>query len=351
MIRVENIYYLLCYAWDHAELATAREVSGVSSNRMEHLLAHVLAERVGELLRRGLHREYRTFEEELCAPRGKMDVSATLKRGLIGVGRVACRVDELDHDLLLNQIIQATIDRLLCAIDDRELAQRLGSVRRRLPKIAPLEVRPEHVARAQLHRGNAHYRFVLHVCELLLRQLLPQRTAGRYRFIDFRGDERAMGLLFEAFVRHFLIREQRQFKVKRDHPRWMLDPLTPLAKSVLPTMQTDMTLSAPGRRVIIETKFYREPLRVGRDGRRRLRESHLYQLFAYLQNLEAAAQRADIGLLLYASAGAHFDHQYRLGESRLRACALDLDQPWQAVHADLLALVSSLRAEPSSVQP
>jgi 5-methylcytosine-specific restriction enzyme subunit McrC len=240
MIRVENIYYLLCYAWNHAELASAREVSGISSNRMDHLLAYVLAERVGELLRRGLHREYRTVEEQLSAPRGKMDVSATLKRGLIGVGRVACRVDELDHDLLLNQIIRATIERLLSAIGDRELTRRLGDLRRRLPQIAPLDVRVEHVARAQLHRHNAHYRFVLHLCELLLRQLLPQSAGGRYHFIDFRGDERAMGLLFEAFVRHFLIREQRHFKVTRDQLHWMLDPLTPLAKSVLPAMQTDI---------------------------------------------------------------------------------------------------------------
>ena len=61
--------------------------------------------------------------------------------------------------------------------------------------------------RVQLHRNNQFYGFLLHVCELLLDNFLPDEEPGQFRFRDFLQDENQMPGLFEAFVRNFYKKE------------------------------------------------------------------------------------------------------------------------------------------------
>lgn len=350
MLPIRSLYYLLCYAWDHADLASRAEVGGVRGDRAADLLGHVLAVRAAELMRRGLHREYTTHDEDLRSPRGKIDVAQQIKRMLSPSGRAACVVDELDHDVLPNRILRTGLMRLSTAVSDPSTARSLRNLGDRMP-VSTIEPSPAHFTRLRLHRLSAHYAFVLHVCELVFRSLMPDR-GGAWRFVDFTGNERVMGLLFEGFVRKFLTREQTHFRVGRDRIRWLLEPITEGSAAVLPEMQTDITLRAPGRRVIVETKFYGEPLRRGRhdDSSRRLREAHLYQLFAYLRHMETAGRAADAGVLLYATRGERFDHRYRFHDQELRACTLDLEQPWEGIAADLHALAESLaETKPAAV--
>jgi 5-methylcytosine-specific restriction enzyme subunit McrC len=342
VVRVQNLYYLLCYAWDHADLAASSQVAGLPSHHVADLLGHVLSTRVAELLRRGLHREYVSHDEELRSPRGKIDVSTHIKRVLGPTGRAACVVDELDHDVLMNRLVRTALERLASAVSTKELARALHNLSKRMPPVSLVDPTPAHFARLRLHRMTAHYRFVLHLCELIFRCLVPERGA-RWTFVDFTGDERAMGLLFESFVRNYLAREQHIFRVDRDRITWPVEPITSGSDALLPEMHTDITLTAPGRRIIVETKFYAEPLRTGRGGgTRRLREAHLYQLFAYLRHMEDAGKPANTAMLLYAASGERFDHRYRLGDQEIRACALDLDQPWEAIAHDLTAIAVSL---------
>ncbi len=302
----------------------------------------MLETRVAELVRRGLHREYLTTDEELRCPRGKIDVSAHVKRALRPSGRVACVVDELSYDVPLNQIVRATLEKLAVVVVDPALRRRMQSILTRMPETSRMSPTPADFAKVRLHRVTGHYRFVLRLCELVLNCLVPER-GGAMTFVNFTDDERQMGLLFEAFVRNFLIHEQADFAVARDTLRWELTPLTSGSGQVVPRMQTDITLSRQGLRCVIETKCTRAPLRAGmRDGRRRLQEKHLYQLFAYLEHMEMSGQRADVGMLLYAAGDERFDHRYRIRGKELRATCLDLNQPWQGIKADLLSLGRSL---------
>lgn len=354
VVRVENIYYLLCYAWDHADLTREAAAGDVAAERstLVDLLGHVLATRAAELLRRGLHREYVTQHEEPRSPRGKIDVSTQVKRSLRPAGRVACVVDELDYDVLLNRLVRTTLVRTASAVAQGELRERLGALATRMHGVGSVEPTPAHFARLRLHRLNSHYGFVIDLCELLTNSLLPTR-AGGWSFVDFTGDERTMGRLFEDFVRNFFACEQNTFRVGRNRIEWPVRAITAGSESLLPSMETDITLQASGCRHIVETKFYSSPLREGRSGgQRKLREAHLYQVFAYMQHFEAIGRPVQTAVLLYAAAGERFDHQYQIGKHVLRACTLDLDQPWQLVSRDLLALVDWLgRPQAQVAQP
>jgi 5-methylcytosine-specific restriction enzyme subunit McrC len=342
MLQVENIYYLLCYAWGHADLAARSEVAGLPNDRVADMLGHVLIERMGELLRRGLHREYITVAEDRRSPRGKLDVSSTIKRMLRPSGRVACLIDDFDHDVLLNQIIAATVQRLSSAVSSKEVGEGLRTIARRLPPVAKIEPKPQHFLRVRLNRLTSHYSFVLHLCELVLRSLLPDKD-GRWQFIDFSGDEAAMGHLFEAFLREFLRREQRSFTVDTTSLEWAVEALTQGSDEVLPSMRTDVTLRAADSTVIVEAKASSTPLE-GDAARRRIRGYHLYQLLAYLHNLQAAGNHIDVGVLAYASVDERFDHRYQMGSTELRVVTVDLAQPWQQIRGELLALSSDLAA-------
>jgi 5-methylcytosine-specific restriction enzyme subunit McrC len=161
-----------------------------------------------------------------------------------------------------------------------------------------------------------------------------------------------MGALFEEFVRNFLRSEQDHFLVKREHIKWAAEPINSGAEVFLPVMKTDISLVAPGRKIVIDTKFYQSPLGLTRQGgSRKLHAAHLYQVYAYLKNLEAhGIRRADAAVLLYASSGERFDLRYRVGLHEIQARTLNLDQPWQGIRSDLVMFAKELQhAQPTDV--
>ena len=112
-VPVQNIYYLLCYAWNRLEARDLVDVDAIPGNRVVNLLGKVLADGVANLIRRSFDRGYVAFEEEGRRLRGKLLVSETLKRSLLPRGRVACYVDDLSYDVPHNRVIKAAMRALI----------------------------------------------------------------------------------------------------------------------------------------------------------------------------------------------------------------------------------------------
>ena len=77
-IPIENLYYLLCYAWDVTDQLNKVKVDGEHSHSLENLLASVLTNACERLLRRGLVQEYLFREQEVDGIRGKLNLAETL---------------------------------------------------------------------------------------------------------------------------------------------------------------------------------------------------------------------------------------------------------------------------------
>lgn len=105
-------------------------------------------------------------------------------------------------------------------------------------------------------------------------------------------------------------------------------------------MEADVILESPNRRIIMDAKFYRQALST-RFGTSRLRSDHLYQLLAYLRNREATAEPGPQheGILLYPTVDEKVSVAVRLEGFPVLARSIDLGQPWQNIHADMLALI------------
>jgi 5-methylcytosine-specific restriction enzyme subunit McrC len=206
---------------------------------------------------------------------------------------------------------------------------------------------------AQLTRNSRHYDLLLHVCRIVLDHLLPGEGQGRARFTDILEDEVKMSYVFEAFVRNFYRSEQSEFSVGASKVPWNIETRHPSHAQYIPDMQTDVTLRAPKRTIIIDTKFYREVLVSNRWGSQKLRSEHLYQILSYMRHSEEQDQIKTEGILLYADTGRDDLHlDYEISNQRLRVHTLHLNRPWPEIHDELLALVglNPLSSPPTMVE-
>ena len=351
-IPSENLYYVLCYAWERLNRlkAVPDDVRSSSFDLPQDLLASLLHNSFSLVLRRGLDRGYREWAEDTRRPRGKLDLARTARRALRVRGQVRVRYEELSRNVLHNQIVKTTMQHLVTVEElNTNLKAKLTRLLQRIPDITEVNLREDLFRRVQIHRNNAEYGFLLDVCRLIARHLFPESRAGAVRFRDFTTDEREMGRLFEAFVRGFLRTEHPGLGIG-GHKNIKWDAVREEeAAPRFPIMETDIYVpGAGGRSVIVETKCVSEPFaRGGKAGTVSLRSDHLYQLFAYLTNHARSypAEPSVLGLLLYASAGATFGYRYDVHGHPLWVSSVDLAKPWPAVRADLHRLAQELSAQ------
>jgi 5-methylcytosine-specific restriction enzyme subunit McrC len=80
------------------------------------LFAKVMIGGIKHLIRRGIDRGYIPITEELSTVRGRIHVYESIKPAIHKRPRLVCTFDDLSHDVLHNQILKATILRLIVSI-------------------------------------------------------------------------------------------------------------------------------------------------------------------------------------------------------------------------------------------
>jgi 5-methylcytosine-specific restriction enzyme subunit McrC len=342
-IPVQNLYYLLCYAWERLEERDLIEVGHEKPPKdLVNLLGRVLVRAVGQLIRRGFERGYRERQEELNGIRGRMIVSTTIRRQLSRYGRADCSYDELEHDTPANRIIKATLTRIACsAFAEDELRHQAIGLRRQFRDVAECRVAVADCHRVIIHRNNRHYGFVLHLCEQLLQMLLPDSGAEGAKFRDFVRDHQMMARLFEKFVRNFYEHHQAECGVSRVTAKkieWAFDH--EVENGIWPGMVSDVCLARGNRPpLIIDCKFYHQVLKETAHGKETLSSANLYQLFTYVQNVRAHPEWKDTeGLLLYAENGSAVNEIRTVLGSRLRVATINLGTDWKLIEGRLLEL-------------
>jgi len=347
-IPIQNLYYLLCYAWNRLEESDTTDLSRLDSNKSVDLLAKVLNTGTQRLIKRGLDRQYIPQSETLRTVRGRIDMQESVRRFLPRQGKLQCTFDDFRHDVLHNQIIKSTLRRLASTPSiHKNLAADLMRTFRRLPEVSEVHLRSGLFKRVQLHRNNAHYSFLLHICELALECMLMDEKSGHYRFRDFVRDENKMPLLFQHFVRNFYDKEQNKFKVSGKNINWDASALSEERKDDLdfvPRMETDIFLKSDDRVLIVDTKFYKEVFATRYEGTDKFKSGHLYQLYAYLNNYKSEDGIIPEGLLLYPQTSQAVNRSFKIQDFPVHIRTINLQQGWNQIHEDLLSFVGDTRA-------
>lgn len=344
-IPIANVYYLLCYAWQHMHDSGVVDVAELDSfDEVYDLLGKVLAEGTFHLVRQGLDRGYVEYEEDLSSVRGKIDLGGTLKRALRSRGRVACRYGELSYDVPHNRILRAALRELL-RIDRLapEVRVEVGLAYRKLADVPSVPLESRLFRQLQLDRNRRLYRFLMSVCWLVWESVLVDPQTGSTSFRDFREDDALMWKLFEDFVTEFYRREQSHYSVKGQKKIDWHEAWAPVADHLthLPTMWADVVMEADNRRIILDAKFHEKSLD-GPFGALKLKSANLYQLLSYLRNRQAALPDGPRyeGVLLYPVIEEPLSVEVHLEGFRVRARGIDLAQDWRLIHRDMLEVVA-----------
>ncbi|MBV1883578.1 MAG: 5-methylcytosine-specific restriction endonuclease system specificity protein McrC [Pseudomonadales bacterium] len=340
-IPVKNIYHMLCYAWDVLEQAETIEIDSADNDRPLELLTKVLLSGVNHLLKQGLGREYIETEEIVANLRGQIDFVYSERRFLTRQGRALCRFDELSNDFLSNQIIKASLQRLFHAKDlDKELRHQVGILLQKFHDIETIRLNRQVFKRMQLHRNNRVYRFLLNICELIYGECLLDESEGKYKFRDFYRDDGPMARVYEKFIFNFYKKMQFEYQVSSERIHWNASSENDPELALLPSMLTDVSLRSEQRTLIIDAKYYQKTLSTF-HGKSRIHSANLYQINAYLDNLEVNGgndARAQ-GMLLYPVIDQTVSACYEIGAKTIRIETLDLAQDWDGVERELMGLL------------
>lgn len=352
-IPIQNLYYLLCYAWDVIDQRHKVKVNGNKCHSLENLLAMILVGVCEYLLRRGLVHEYRYEEQEIEGIRGKLNITETIKSGKYRHGCTICQVDELSQDVLINQIVYSTLMRLtMLNTLDKQLKEKIRFLLKRFPRIEEIRITSKTFERVKLHRNNCFYTLALNVCKLIHQSTLPTKgVKGKYEFIDFTTDEFKMNVIFERFLMNFCKRNCKvEFPVvRREYIDFQLTPFGLMfkqASDALPMMETDVTLYNPitGEKKILDAKYYCETLVSKYGGKGKVRREHLSQIISYVMNQEDRTKPHTLkacGILVYPTVDEDYDFSYRYRDTNhtIHVRTVNLNQDWWKIESRIKEII------------
>lgn len=341
-IPIQNLYFLLCYAWNKLEEKEQVKVSLDETTHLADFFAKVLIQACKIILRRGIDKHYVDHIEEFAGVKGKIEFSQTLKSQLLYHQRTICAYDDFSANILTNRIIVSTLSRLAKTQSlNPDLKHELIHIQRLFGPIESIPLSLSLFKQIRIHRNNRFYGYIISLCEIIWENCWPTEEPGRFKFIDFTRDEKKMALLFEAFVRNFYKKEQKKFRiVKKEIIQWQLGASETNQKQYLPQMETDITLENDSQKIIIEAKYYRETMSLN-FGKLKLKSPNLYQLFSYLLNQEDGSPKTQTatGILLYPTVENDYDLTYQFKGHSIQIHTLNLNSDWKKISERLLALV------------
>jgi|GEM_PF-3173327 len=126
-IRIENYTIIVkpkiplinVFALMEVETKVKRQNKMVGlSNKTDllNLMAKIFCETCEQVSRRGINKTYRTEQDRLASPRGRIDITGMLKRPEM-TAKIACKYDELTQDTKLNAIVNAALQHIDKIVD------------------------------------------------------------------------------------------------------------------------------------------------------------------------------------------------------------------------------------------
>ena len=341
-IPIENIYYLLCYAWNKLEEKERVNVSIDDKTELLDLFAKILINGTKILLKRGIDRSYIDFTDEIAGVKGKVQISQTLKSNLLFKQKTICTFDTFSSNILINRILVSTLYLLSRTKGlDKDLKKELITIQRMFSGIDLIQINNSLFNQIKLNRNNRFYGFLMNVCQIIYENTLPSEELGNYKFTDFTRDERKMNQLFEAFIRNFYKIEQSRYNtVKQENINWLFECDELESFQFVPKMKTDITLENNSEKIIIDAKYYRETMIINYD-KEKIKSNNLYQLFSYLLNQEDNTPKTvnAKGILLYPTIEKDYDLQYKYKNHKIEIRTINLNANWKLISNRLKEII------------
>lgn len=334
MIRIQNIYYMLAYAFQVLNEQGYKNIATEDFDNTAELCAAILARGISMQIKRGLGKEYIPRTEALSALRGKIDISETVKTQALQRRQMVCSYDEFSVDSYMNRIIKSTMLLLLRADITKARKKELRKLLVFLDDVETIDLHSVNW-NMQYNRNNQTYRMLISVCYLVVKGLLQTQSDGTTKLMDFL-DEQRMHRLYEKFILEYFRREYPQITANASQIPWQLDDDM---SAMLPVMQTDIMLSHGEKTLIIDAKYYAHSTQIQFD-KYTLHSGNLYQIFTYVKNKEtelSSVPHEVSGMLLYARTDEDIypENEYRMSGNRIEVRTLNLDGDFDSIREQL----------------
>ena len=338
MIPIQNIYYMLSYAFHVLNEQGYKNIATEQFNNVAELCAAILAKGITVQLKRGLGRVYIEQTESLCSLRGRIEISESIITSSMRKKQLICSYDDFSVNSYMNRIIKTTMALLLRADISKD---RKKELRKLLIFFGDVELLNVHTIdwNVQYNRNNHTYRMMISICYLVVKGLLQTNSNGMTRLMDFL-DEQRMCRLYEKFILEYYRKEFPQISASAALIPWAVDDGM---RAMLPVMQSDIMLSYEDKVLIIDAKYYSHTMQVQYD-KHTLHSNNLYQIFTYVKNKDSefGNQPHEVsGMILYAATDEAIqpNNSYQMSGNKICVKTLDLNRDFSKIAAQLNAIV------------
>lgn len=340
MIPVQNIYYMLAYAFQVLNENGYKDIATEQFDNVGELCAAILAKGISVQLKRGLGKEYVSQTEPLSSLRGKIDIAESIKTQSMLRKQLVCTYDDFTVNSYMNRILKSTMELLIRSDISKVRKKDLRKLLVFFGDVDSIDVYDINW-RLQYNRNNQSYRMLISICYLVVKGLLQTNTAGITKLMDFL-DEQRMCRLYEKFILEYYRREHPEVKASASQIPWQLDDDF---GAMLPVMQSDIMLSKGSATLIIDAKYYGHTTQ-SQYGVNTLHSGNLYQIFTYVKNKDAEygdQPRTVSGMLLYAQTDevVQPNHVYHMSGNKITVRTLDLNLPFSDIAKQLDGIVAT----------
>ena len=333
MIRIQNIYYMLAYAF---QILREQGYASCGTEQFENtadLLSAILVKGVSVQIKRGLGRTYIEETEPLSCLRGKIDLTESIKQQTLIKQQLVCTYDEFSVDSYMNQVLKTTMEMLLRYDIPKTRKKELRNLLLYFKDVGTLDIYNINW-NFRFNRNNQSYQMLMSVCYLVIKGLLQTTADGTVKLMQFL-DEQRMCRLYEKIILEYYKKHYPQIKTAASQIGWALDDGI---SAMLPTMQSDIMLTYGEKTLIIDAKYYGHTTQKQYDVHT-LHSNNLYQIFTYVKNKAVAGGEVS-GMLLYAKTDEAVlpNNSYMMSGNKISVKTLDLDCEFSEIAAQLNAI-------------
>lgn len=333
MIPVQNIYYMLSYAFQVLNEQGYRKIAAEKFHNTTELCAEIIIVAVNRQIKNGIEKEYVPRLDDVVTVRGKINISESIKKQVILRKQLTCEYDEFSVNTYKNRIIKSTMLLLLKSNIKVEQKEKIRKLLLYFSDVNILDVRYIDW-NINFNRNNKSYRLLISICYLIIKGLLQMQKDGSITMKDY-FDEQRMCRLYEKFILEYYKKEFPSMDVSSSQIQWCLDDEY---NNCLPIMQSDIMVSHKNNILIIDAKYYSNNIQSYHE-KKSVISGNLYQIFTYVKNLAFNNRDKKVsGLLLYAKTDSDVqveENTYLMSGNKIGTAKLNLNCDFSEIKKQL----------------
>lgn len=344
-IKIQNIYYMLSYAFKVLKQNNYKRIEAEDFERIEDLFAEILSRGISQQLKQGLYKEYVPVNEDLLTMKGKLNINGTIKNRINNKYQLNCDFDEFSENNLFNQIIKSTVFKLINMNTVNKIRkQQLKKYIVFFDKVQIIDLSTVSWNRLKFHKHNRNYEMILNICYFVYEGIMQSEKEGKHKMFSFYDEH--MERLYEKFIYEYYSQEHKELRVSAPHIEWNLtDEVEENIIKFLPTMKTDIVVQDKdkSKTLIIDAKYYSNTLQQYFN-KKTFHSNNLYQIYTYVKNYDIDNTGNVSGLLLYAKSDVDIigDYDYPMGGNTISVRTLDLNNDFRYIREQMDEIIELL---------